>query len=220
MAKTIGEILCEQARVRPDAVALVDSRARRGRPVSFAGLEQAVAVAAEWLHARGLRKGNAVLVFVPMSAELYVALLAMFRLGVVALFLDPSAGRLHIEQCCARWAPDALLAIPRAHLLRVRSAALRRIPLKIVTSGWLPGATRWLAGSGPVKAARLASDTDGGQSMGGLAADSSEGIEPGDAALVTFTSGSTGVPKAAVRTHGLAHSAWGAASVAGVAHSD
>ena len=129
MAGTIGEILREQARNRPDAVAIVDSRASRERRLTFAELERETAAAAEWLRARGLSKGKAVLVFVPMSADLYVSLLAMFRLGVVALFLDPSAGRLHLAQCCARWAPDALLAIPRAHLLCVRSAALRKIPL-------------------------------------------------------------------------------------------
>jgi acyl-CoA synthetase (AMP-forming)/AMP-acid ligase II len=151
-------------------------------------LERDVTVAAGWLQARGLRKGSAVLVFVPMSAELYIALLAMFRLGIVALFLDPSAGRQHIEQCCARWAPDGLLAIPRAHLLRLRSAALRRIPLKMVTAGWIPGAIRWLARGGTATAAEGVS---------------SEAVDPGDAALVTFTSGSTGLPKAAVRTHGF-----------------
>ncbi|MGH7946178.1 MAG: AMP-binding protein [Opitutaceae bacterium] len=187
MGETIGEILREQARTRPETVAIVDSRGSTGRRLTYAQLEREVAVAAGWLQSHGLRKGDAVLVFVPMSADLYVALLAMFRLGVVALFLDPSAGRQHIEQCCARWAPDALLAIPRAHLLRLRSAALRRIPLKIVTSGWVPRAARWLAGGVDVNADAGAGDE----------------IEPADAALVTFTSGSTGVPKAAVRTHGF-----------------
>ncbi len=179
---TIGDKLSEQARVRPETVALIDDAA--GRTLTFAQLDEEVAKAAAWWRARGLKRGEAVLVFVPMSADLYVVLLALFRIGAVALFLDPSAGREHLERCCARWTPDALLAIPKAHLLRLRSRALRAIPLKVTTGGWLPGTTRWLAG---VTAERVTMSD----------------ARPEDAALVTFTSGSTGVPKGAVRTQGF-----------------
>ena len=177
---TIGELLTGQARVRPGALALVDDRARRA--LTFSGLADEVGHAAAWWQSQGLGRWQAVLVFVPMSADLYVALLALFRLGAVALFLDPSAGREHIERCCARWAPDALLAISKAHLLRLRSRALRRIPIKASIGCWVPGARRWPG--------RWRNDA----SAANLA-------QPEDAALVTFTSGSTGVPKAALRTH-------------------
>ena len=183
---TIGDILAQQTRERPDAPALIDARAGGRRRLTFAELELEVAGAAEWLSGYGLGKGSAVLVFVPMSVDLYVALLAMFRLGVVALFLDPSAGRTHIEHCCALWQPDALLAIPKAHLLRLRSPALRAIPRKIVVGGWVPGAVRWLRRCSSLAPASTPSE-----------------VAERDPALVTFTSGSTGRPKAAVRTHGF-----------------
>ena len=179
---TIGDILSEQARVRPDAMALIDDRF--GGALTFGELESSVACAAAWWREQGIGRGQAVLVFVPMSARLYVALLALFRIGAVALFLDPSAGKEHLERCCERWAPDALLAIPKAHLLRLRSPALRRIRLKVVAGGWCPLAKRWPEQwSGAALTENLA--------------------RPEDAALVTFTSGSTGVPKGAVRTHGF-----------------
>ena len=177
---TIGELLADQACARPDAAALVDDRA--GRALTFSELADQVAHAAAWWQSQGVTRGKAVLVFVPMSADLYVALLALFRLGAVALFLDPSAGRRHIEQCCALWAPDALLAIPKAHLLRMTSGALRRIPLKVSLDLWLPGSRKWPRQWGK--------DT----CFTNMA-------EPADPALVTFTSGSTGQPKAALRTH-------------------
>lgn len=195
---TIGDILAQQARERPEAAALIAARSG-GRRLTFAELEREVGQAAEWLTGYGLRKGSAVLAFVPMSVDLYVALLALFRLGAVALFLDPSAGRTHIEHCCALRKPDALLAIPKAHLLRLTSSALRAIPLKIVLGGgWVPGAVRWLRAC-PAKApAAVQAD-----------------VADRDPALVTFTSGSTGRPKAAVRTHGFLlaqHRAWPRAS--------
>jgi acyl-CoA synthetase (AMP-forming)/AMP-acid ligase II len=184
---TIVEILTAQARTRPDAAALVEAGPDRGRRMTFAELETAVGRAAEELAGLGLRRGEAVLVFVPMSVDLYVALLAMFRLGVVAIFLDPSAGRAHLERCCARWPPRALLAVPRAHLLRLVSPALRSIPLKLVSRGWVPAARRWPTGA----------------AQGSVTPERRDAPTTEDPALVTFTSGSTGTPKAAVRTQGF-----------------
>jgi acyl-CoA synthetase (AMP-forming)/AMP-acid ligase II len=177
---TIGELLSVQADLRPDALALVDDRA--GRSLTFGELADEVGHAAAWWRSQGVRRGDAVLVFVPMSLELYVALLALFRLGAVALFLDPSAGRAHIEQCCSRMPPDALLAVSKAHLLRLKSPALRQIPIKASIGCWVPGAKRWPERwRNEVYRENLA--------------------EPADPALVTFTSGTTGTPKAALRTH-------------------
>lgn len=178
----IAALLTELARSRPDTLALLDGR--QGRRLTYAQLEREVKEAAAWLHGQGFRRNDAILVFVPMSADLYVALLAMFRLGMVALFLDPSAGAEHMAQCCRRWAPAGFLAIPKAHLLRLRCPALRQIPRMIVLGGWAPLATRWLAGKARPGATEETTRLE-------------------DPALVTFTSGSTGVPKAAVRSHGF-----------------
>src|SRR5205085_11801178 len=116
------------AQSQPNAAAIVE----RDRVTTFADLENRSCRAARLLTDAALQPGDAVLVFHPMSAELYVCLFALFRLRLVAMFLDPSAGREHIERCCALYAPKALIAGTKAHLLRLWSPALRRIPVKFV----------------------------------------------------------------------------------------
>lgn len=189
---TIGAILQQQAQNRPEAPAIVDVGA--GVTLTFAALELASRQAAALLLAAGLEPGDTVLLFQPMSAQLYVALMALFRLGMVAMFVDPSAGHRHVDQCCDRRPPRGLIASPKAHLLKLISPTLRQIPIQFSVSWPLPGARVFppfpLAGDKP-----------------GVFSPLDEGCFPAlnaqSPALLTFTSGSTGQPKAALRTHGF-----------------
>ena len=124
----LAHTLRAEAQAHPDAPAIVE----KGHITSFAELEKRSCHVARLLVESGLQPGDAVLVFYPMSAELYVCLLALFRLRLVAMFLDPSAGREHIERCCALHRPGAFIGSAKAHLLRIVSPALRQIPRKFV----------------------------------------------------------------------------------------
>jgi acyl-CoA synthetase (AMP-forming)/AMP-acid ligase II len=181
----LAHTLLEQVRLRPDAPAVIDTHRGRSRVMTFAELDLAATRVARLLVKHGLQPGDAVLVFHPMSAELYVALLALFRLRLVAMFLDPSAGRAHIDRCCEMHPPRALIAGPRAHLLRLFVPGLRRIPVKFVIGFPVPFTVRWSS------ADRLPPLTE------------VRDCEPDTPALLTFTSGSTGQPKGAVRSHGF-----------------
>lgn len=181
----ISRILVDQATERPGQPAIIEAADGDPRAVTFGQIAERSARAAALLRSTGLHKGDRVLVFQPMSIELYVALLAIFRLGLVATVLDPSAGRRHIEQCCGIARPTGFLGPARAHLLRLACRGLRLIPRYFATTGWVPGATRW---SSLQRREPLDSIID---------------CDPSHDALLTFTSGSTGVPKAAVRSHGF-----------------
>jgi acyl-CoA synthetase (AMP-forming)/AMP-acid ligase II len=181
----IAQILHEQAACHPETPAIIDTYQRRQRVLSFAGLEAASARAAALLLRAGLEPGDTVLVFQPMTAELYIVLAAIFRLGLTAMFVDPGQGKAHLEQCCAIRPPQALIASAKAHLLRFVSPALRRIPRKFVIGLPLPGATSWR------RADHLPPEPD------------VFSCTPDTPALLTFTSGSTGRPRAALRSHGF-----------------
>ncbi|MBD2314662.1 AMP-binding protein [Desertifilum sp. FACHB-1129] len=174
--KNIAAILQHQAQLYPDAIAIID---RHSRQTSFSRLNQAAIHTASNLSAAGIQAGDAVLVFQPMSAELYIILIALFRLGAIALFLDPSAGKTHIERCCQLYRAKALIATPKAHFLRLISPAIRQIPLKFCVSPFC-SLFRPTPATGDIYPATFETP-----------------------ALLTFTSGSTGYPKAAMRTHGF-----------------
>lgn len=181
----ISEILRSHATTSPASVAIVDTFRSQRRTTTFAQLESASARAAALLAQAGLRPGDIVLVLQPMSAELYITLSAIFRLGLVAMFVDPGQGRAQLERCCALCPPSALIGSTKAHLLRLVAPALRRIPHKFVIGTPWPGAVSWQ------RADQLSPH---------------QGIyrcSPDTPALLTFTSGSTGQPKAALRTHGF-----------------
>jgi olefin beta-lactone synthetase len=178
-------MLLEQAHLRPNAPAIIDTHHGQSRITTFAELDRAAARVVRLLVNHGLQPGDAVLVFHPMSAELYITLLALFRLRLVAMFLDPSAGRAHIDRCCEMYPPRAMIAGTKAHLLRLIVPGLRRIPVKFVIGFPVPFAIRL---SGLDKWEPMAEVRD---------------CEPDTPALLTFTSGSTGQPKGAVRSHGF-----------------
>ena len=181
-ADSLPALLERHARDRADRPALVLA----GASLTYRDLDDASARIAAGLGRRGVGPGSHVVVFVPPGRPLYLLLLALFRLGAVAVFVDPGMGRERIEQALALATPDAFVGVARAHLLRLRSAALRRVRLHVSVGGLVPGALPFAA----LLAARRAA-----------APPSMPSAET--PALLTFTSGTTGRPRGAVRTHGF-----------------
>ena len=169
----IAEILLRQAEELGDNAAIIDVHQGQRRSYSFRELDSATANTASQFKDAGLRTGDGVLLLHPVAAELYLVLIALFRIGCVAIFLDPSAGREHIERCCIIFPPKAFFGSAKAQLLRLTVPALRRVPQSFC-SAWFPGSQKLESGGAANLTREISSVSDDA------------------AALVTFTSGSTG----------------------------
>lgn len=188
MNANVVALLDAQAARVPDRAALIEPHGTGSRTTTFAQLRHRTERIAAGLCARGLRPGDRVLCLVPMSADLYALLLGLLRGGGVATFVDPWVGRARIAAFAAFAEPRGFAGVPRAHWLRLASAALRRIPLAITTG------RRWWRWPAPCTLAEL----EHAPAEPGAAP-----VAPDTPALVTFTTGSGGLPKGANRTHGF-----------------
>jgi len=169
-AENISDLLFLQAAEWPEQSAIL----HRGRRITFLELQERTLHRAARLAEKGVVAGDRVLIFVPMSIELYEILMAVFHLGASAVFLDAWADPQRLEYAMELADCKAFIGIPKSFLLLLKSRHMRRIPVKL-----FPGfnSSKRHSESSPSR--------------------------PDTPALITFTTGSTGVPKAALRTHGF-----------------
>jgi olefin beta-lactone synthetase len=132
----------------------------------------------------GIIKGDRVIIFVPLSVELYVTMFAVQRLGAIAVFLDSWARKDHLGVCAQVVEPKAMISFEKAFELCAAVPELANIQIKVVVG---PHEKNYAADLESLSKSAVISEI--------------EPVESNDTALITFTTGSSGVPKGANRTH-------------------
>lgn len=130
----------------------------------------------------GIKKGDRVIIFLPMSLDMYTAMFAVQRIGAIAVFLDSWARSHHLGASAECVGPRAMISFKMAFDLVEQVPEFKSMPIRI------------LYGPGD-KFTHKFED---------LLKQEPSPIEPVESeftALITFTTGSTGKPKGANRTH-------------------
>lgn len=143
----------------------------KNNSISFAQLQIEVGKTAAYFQEKGIKTGDRVLVVIPMSIDLYRVVLALFYIGATAVFIDEWVNKKRLETCCQLAECKGFIAGIKVRVLGLFSKEIRKMPIHLNPNKQRNDTTE------------LAN------------------VSPDASALITFTTGSTGVPKAADRTH-------------------
>lgn len=161
--------LIQNCEKMPNNICLI----QKNKKVTYKQLYNLVSNFKDYLEKRGIKKGQKVLVLVPMSIQLYVALIATWSIGATPCFMD--AGFIKNGMYKNDFNDiDAVIGITKYILYSNVNKNLRKLKIKI-------------------NANKINNLKDNNLEI--------EEVEKDFPAILTYTSGTTGTPKIAARTH-------------------
>ncbi len=169
----------------PERAALVDARTQRS--LSFRELHARSDAIAAGLNGIGIGNGMRVALMVPPSLDFFALTFALLKTAAVPVMIDPGMGVKNLGVCLADAEPEAFVGIAKAHLARRLFGWGRRSVRTTINVG----RGRFFC-SRSLRELECQSKPFDPPAVG-----------PNDTAAILFTSGSTGVAKGAVYSHGI-----------------
>jgi olefin beta-lactone synthetase len=190
----VAEHLSALAAREPDRLAVIWPRLRRDRfettQLTYAELARVSGHLARGLDEIGIRRGVRTVLLVRPSFDFFALTFALFKVGAVPVLIDPGMGIRNLGKCLAEAKPEAFIGIPKAHVAR-RVLRWAKDSIRItVTTG-----SRVFGGKHTLRELQKAGEKAGPLPIADTRTD--------ETAAVLFTSGSTGIAKGAVYTHGI-----------------
>ncbi|MBT3218419.1 MAG: AMP-binding protein [Proteobacteria bacterium] len=175
--------LRRHAQNNPEKPALIAPTGEQTGPwetITYGELDAKVDAYAYGFAEEGIERADRVLFLLKPGIEFYSVIFALFRLGAIPVLLDPVMGIKPFLNCIEQIQPQALIAIPLAHVIRLVVRRPFQTANIFITAG-----TRWFWGGSTLEQCLHHSDKPF----------TTEPFSAKDEAFIAFTSGSTGPAK-------------------------
>ncbi len=150
--------------------------------LSFAEFKNEALKVSKGLIEEGFKTGDRIIILFPVSVELYLTIFACFYIGVVPVFLDVSMGRKQLLQAIKDSDTKGIISIDKVLKFKLFLLSL------------------WGKKCYSLDRERLFVHSFGKLRKETALAENEVDLAPENSALITFTSGTSGIPKGANRT--------------------